>query len=1088
MTLDQGVRDYLAGADLRGLFLGLLGWDQPGVAAFTVLVDDDEYEVKPVAQKRGLHVLQVPALPNADVQHKIDVEVSQRAPERLLVFADADRQVWRWPEPRKSGGVRLVPQESPAREPLPALVQRLAGVVFTLADEDGLTLPQVKDRVRAQFNAERVTERFYKRFESNHSELQDGIEGLDDEDLRRWYASLLMNRLMFIYFLQKKGFLSDDRDYLRTRLNAIRRVRGPDEFYAFYRDLLLPLFHHGFGSHTHDYADPAIAGLVGDVPYVNGGIFEEHELEADYEIRVPDGEFERIFDFFDSFTWHLDDRPHGDPNAINPDVIGYIFERYINLTAAGQKEEGAYYTKEDVTGYMVATTLVPRLIDRIVACCEINPFVFLQAHPVRYIPEAMRHGRELTGEWMPAPIDATETWKDVSSWGTLAEVSHDPELQLPGESWVETFDRRQHTNELLTAIANGEISSIDALVTRNLDARTLLADVIHHLDSPGDVAAIWRELTATTVIDPTCGSGAFLFAALDVLDEVYAALLERARTHLATGTEDAHEHLADLVADADKHPNDAYFRRKHAALSNLFGLDIMREAIETAKLRLFLALASKLRARSEIEPLPDLDFNLRAGNLLVGFKDLDDARERTGTTNLTAAAGVEAFAPKALEAARLRRAFLAAQAADDPDAVLSAKQALTSAVDKVRHDADYVLAEAVGVETGTGDFEEWWDTTQPFHWFLEFPHIVAAGGFDVVVGNPPYVNRRNVPYAIEGFAADGLPDIFAACVERALSLLNVGGRFAMILPISFQFSDDFKVARATLLARDNATWLSTYSRNPSALFTAGLGVRNTIVATSPHPGPVYTTPTRRWQEAARNTLFQTNRYAALRDADTRTTTWIPRTGDDELAELLHTLSMSPNVLGDSVQRTGGYPLGFKTTALYYLPVYIDVPPVYDAALRKVAPPNDSTIRFDTEENRLLAFGLLAGDLGLVWWMSTGDDFHVTATTLKTFPVGIADIEPVRDELLVKAEELRVASTLDENVLFTPYAGRRQGSWDLRQVRDLTREIDDLVLSTIDQHAAWPAINRALARFAKSTGERPGTERGTGWLEAARAAL
>ncbi|MEJ7784597.1 MAG: hypothetical protein WKF96_07325, partial [Solirubrobacteraceae bacterium] len=400
------------------------------MTAFTVPVDDEEYEVKPVAQKRGLHVLQVSALPNADVQHKIDVEVSQRASERLLVFADADRQVWRWPEPRKSGGVRLVPQESPAHDPLPGLVQRLAGVRFTLADEDDLTLPHVKDRVRAQFNAERVTERFYRRFESNHSELQDGIVGLDDEDLRRWYASLLMNRLMFIYFLQRKGFLAGDRDYLRTRLTAIRQLRGANEFYAFYRDLLLPLFHHGFGSHTHEYADPAIAGLLGDVPFVNGGIFEEHELESEYEIRVPDSEFERIFDFFDSFTWHLDDRPHGDPNAINPDVIGYIFERYINLTASGQREEGAYYTKEDVTGYMVATTLIPRLLDRIVDRCEINPLVLLQAHAVRYVPEAMLHGRELAGDWMPAPPDAIKAWGSATTWGALTDVDHDPELQL----------------------------------------------------------------------------------------------------------------------------------------------------------------------------------------------------------------------------------------------------------------------------------------------------------------------------------------------------------------------------------------------------------------------------------------------------------------------------------------------------------------------------------------------------------------------------------------------------------------------------------------------------------------------------------
>ena len=1086
MTVDEQVRDQLASGDLKGVFLELLGWDQPGLTVFTVAVDDDVFEVKPVAQKRGLHVLQVSVVPNADVQHKIDVEVSQRAPERLLVFTDADRQVWRWPEPRKSGGVRLVAQESPAARPLPALVQRLAGVGFTLEEEDDLTLPQVKDRVRAQFNAERVTDRFYKRFETNHSDLQDGIEGLDDEDLRRWYASLLMNRLMFIYFLQKKGFLADDRDYLRTRLTAIRRLRGADEFYGFYRDLLLPLFHQGFGSHHHIYPDAEIAELVGDIPYVNGGIFEEHELESDYEIRVPDSEFERIFEFFDLFTWHLDDRPHGDPNAINPDVIGYIFERYINLTAAGQREEGAYYTKEDVTGYMVATTLVPRLLQRIVTRCEINPFVLLQAHATRYVPEAMLHGRDLAGAWLGAPTNATKAWEAAATWWQLADVEHDPELQLADESWVETFDRRDHTDRLLVAIGDGEVTTIDDLISRNLDARTLLADLIHQLDSPADIAAIWEEITATTVIDPTCGSGAFLFAALDVLDDVYAALLERARTHLATGTADSQEELAELVRAADKHPNDAYFRRKHAALNNLYGLDIMREAIETAKLRLFLALASKLRDRTEIEPLPDLDFNLQAGNLLVGFRDIDDARERTGTTNLTAAAGVHAFAPKAQQAAELRAAFLSAQTNDDPDAVIAAKQALTVGVDEIRRDADYVLAEAVGIDPSTSNFTEWWERSQPFHWFLEFPHILASGGFDVVVGNPPYVNRRNIPYAIEGFATDDLPDIYAPCLERALSLLNPQGRFAMILPISFQFSARHLAARQVAL-RQGTLWVSTYSRNPSALFTAGLGVRNAIAISSPNAGDLHTTATRRWWREAREALFPTTRYAKL-PHESRTTGWLPRTGDDGVSALLHDLTASGQQLGHSVTRNGNYPLGFKVTALYYLPVYTVVPPVYNRTLDIVPPPKDSSVKFATEEERLLAYALLAGDLALVWWMSTGDDFDVTATTLKELPIGLAQLDGCRDEVLHHARELEKLAQQDDNLLFTPYAGLMTGVWDLRRLRTKTREIDAIILQRLGLAAHHESILRAVARFGKSTGERPGTERGSGWLEAARAEL
>nr|MBA3432191.1 SAM-dependent methyltransferase [Actinomycetota bacterium] len=313
MTIDQEISQRLGTRDLKGLFLDVLGWDQPGIPAFDLDADGTIFGVRPIAQKRGLHVVEIPVaeIPGADIQHRLDLALSPRAPERMLVFSSSERQVWRWPEPRKSGGTRLVPQDSPAARPNPGLVQRLAAVRFRFAEEEALTLPAVKDRVRAQFNAEQVTNRFYERFQTQHETLQDALEGITDEDLRRWYATLLMNRLMFIYFLQKKGFLNEDREYLRTCLRSVRELKGNDEFYGFYRDLLLPMFHQGFGSFEHDYPDDQVAAIVGDLPYVNGGIFEEHEIESGHDIAVPDEMFESIFDFFDGFTWHLDDRPHG---------------------------------------------------------------------------------------------------------------------------------------------------------------------------------------------------------------------------------------------------------------------------------------------------------------------------------------------------------------------------------------------------------------------------------------------------------------------------------------------------------------------------------------------------------------------------------------------------------------------------------------------------------------------------------------------------------------------------------------------------------------------------------------------------------
>lgn len=142
-------------------------------------------------------------------------------------------------------------------------------------------------------------------------------------------------RLMCVYFIQRKRFLDGDPDYLRNRLSRCQQEKGKDKFYSFYRYFLLRLFHEGLGGRKRT-AD--LEKLLGKIPYLNGGMFEKHSIEERYDqIHISDRAFERIFDYFDQYQWHLDERPLRADNEINPDVLGYIFEKYIN-----QKQMGAY--------------------------------------------------------------------------------------------------------------------------------------------------------------------------------------------------------------------------------------------------------------------------------------------------------------------------------------------------------------------------------------------------------------------------------------------------------------------------------------------------------------------------------------------------------------------------------------------------------------------------------------------------------------------------------------------------------------------------------------------------------------------------
>ena len=124
------------------------------------------------------------------------------------------------------------------------------------------------------------------------------------------------------------------------------------------------------------------------------------------------------------------------------------------------------------------------------------------------------------------------------------------------------------------------------------------------------------------ILDPTCGSGAFLFAALNVLEPLYEACLERMEGFVEDAKKlgkTAESDFIKVLEEVGHHHSRSYFIYKNIILHNLFGVDIMAEAVEICKLRLFLKLVSQVDAGRELEPLPDIDFNIRAGNTLIGY-------------------------------------------------------------------------------------------------------------------------------------------------------------------------------------------------------------------------------------------------------------------------------------------------------------------------------------------------------------------------------------------------------------------------------------------------------------------------------------
>ena len=612
-TLDRvRIKKYLENFDLRSLFIDELGWDHGGTDT-EASVADRTFLLQAVAHKRGMVVYQYAAeeedsFPDHPTRQKIEKVVAKTVREHLVVYASHDRSslYWQWVkrEPGRPDRTRhhIYHQDQPGE----ALIQKLEQLVFTLDEEENLTIVDVSGRVRAAFNVEKVTKRFYDRFKKEHDLFLGFIAGLENLADSEWYASLMLNRMMFIYFIQKQGFLDGDPDYLQNRLQRIQAAYGDDRFQSFYRLFLLRLFHEGLGQPEADRS-PELTALLGRVPYLNGGLFDLHELEQDNpEIQIPDEAFRKIFDFFDAYQWHLDDRPLRKDNEINPDVLGYIFEKYIN-----QKQMGAYYTKEDITGYISRNTVIPFLFDRAKKECSIafkpdgGVWRLLSENPDRYFYEAVRHGitydiheKAVLAEKRELPPEIAPGLNDVSkrgNWNTAAP----PDYALLTETWREHVARRQRYEEVLDKLKAGEVTSINDLITYNLDIEKFALDVIAGSEGPELIRAFWKAITQVSILDPTCGSGAFLFAALNILEPIYTACLESMQGFLDDLKRSKRKHRPEKLSDFRKvleqvvgHASESYFILKSIIVDNLYGVDIMEEAVEICKLRLFLKLVS----------------------------------------------------------------------------------------------------------------------------------------------------------------------------------------------------------------------------------------------------------------------------------------------------------------------------------------------------------------------------------------------------------------------------------------------------------------------------------------------------------------
>jgi methylase of polypeptide subunit release factors len=995
------VRQLLKEFDFSALFRDELGWDTHN-APLEIQLDGQPQKLQAVAQKRGMVALRCPTptgehLPEYSVRRKIEQQVAKAAHEHLIIFTDAAQttQIWQWVkrEPGKPAACREHTfHKSQSGD---ALIQKLEVIAFTLAEEETLVLGDVTRRARAGFDVERVTKRFYEIFQKEHTAFLKFITGITESTDHEWYASVMLNRLMFVYFIQRKGFLDGDRDYLRNRLNRCQKEKGRDNFYSFYRYFLLRLFHEGFGKRPKERAAD-LEKLIGRIPYLNGGMFERHDIEKRYgdNIQIPDKAFERIFDYFDQYQWHLDERPLRADNEINPDVLGYIFEKYIN-----QKQMGAYYTKEDITEYISKNTVLPFLFDAARPKCKIafeNPdgptiWDLLRENPDRYIYDAVKKGAEI-----PLPKEIHAGISDVSKrdgWNKSASN----EFALPTEIWREVVARRQRHADLKSKIANREVANINELVTLNLDIRQFAQDVIEHCEGPELLRALWHAIEKLTVLDPTCGSGAFLFAALNILEPLYEACLDRMEAFVAELDRSGEKHRPEKFSDfrnvlerVAAHPSRRYFIFKSIILNNLFGVDIMEEAVEICKLRLFLKLAAQVESDASkenlgIEPLPDIDFNIRAGNTLVGYATADEVKrclKEFGGGQMRLGVDDELnsytrFLDRLQIADAAWRSFRQQQTELGGRVTVEDKAELKSKLKALEDELNRYLSGDYGVKTGDKTaYAKWVKFHQPFHWFVEFYGIVSNGGFDVIIGNPPYVEYKDVKdvYQLRGYKTETCSNLFVYVLERCIQLSRSGSEVGMIIPLS-AFSTDRMIPLIThLKSTSNKLCVANFSWRPGKLFD-GVNLQLSILLqkVGQQSEGIDTTRYLMWDSEARPELFSKIEY--VRTHDNRLAGSIPKLGASEAASILEKLRAHKKEIGGCFTRNSNNIVYYRRGGLYWK-VFVDF--VTGSSEEKI-------IHLLPEIDKYAIIAALSSDLWWWYFTITSDCRHLGNRDIETFP-------------------------------------------------------------------------------------------------------
>ncbi|MCP4628757.1 MAG: N-6 DNA methylase [bacterium] len=442
--------------------------------------------------------------------------------------------------------------------------------------------PRIEE-IEVAFSIEKVSQEFFGQYKllflklAEHFKIQPFFKGKSEEETDQTvsrFAKKLLGQIVFLYFLQKKGWLGVPRNgrwgegskrFMRERFEWIINEGG-----NYYRDFLQYLFYEALARERKDQQNPDYYPRFDcKIPFLNGGLFEAEYDWKNETIDLPNNLFHNeeknkagdkgtsILDVFDRYNFTIkEDEPLEKEVAVDPEMLGKVFENMLEVTE--RKSKGAYYTPREIVHYMCQESLIHYLDNR------------LNSYTTFYRDFDSNQMNLFGNKFGKGQLKLTEEFKGV----------------------------KVHKKDLETLIRKGHLALENDRRVLNKGRET----ATYKFKLPESVREharlIDKALADIKVCDPAIGSGAF---PVGLLHEIV-------NTRLA-------------LAPHSGNKSNAYELKRHSIRENLYGVDSDASAIDIARLRLWLSLVVDEDNYDRIKALPNLDYKIVRGDSLIGFPD-----------------------------------------------------------------------------------------------------------------------------------------------------------------------------------------------------------------------------------------------------------------------------------------------------------------------------------------------------------------------------------------------------------------------------------------------------------------------------------